>query len=133
MYEDTVEPKLVESGVEYFFKEKLKHCHIKRTSYSNTVINLTIGAIFLVGMFLFFYINKKVSRKKITNEERAQFYALMRAKIKNIHSEDSDLIGDHKHNHTLTNLPPFENIDFINTIQDSYMKTKLSSIPQIHN
>jgi hypothetical protein len=130
MFDDNLEPKLVESGVEYFFKEKLKNCHVKRTSYSNTVINLTIGAIFIVGMFIFFYINKKVARKRVTNEERAQFYALMREKIKHIQTEDSDLIGDHKHNHTLTNLPPFENIDFINTIQDSYMKTQLGSIQQ---
>lgn len=123
--DDILEPKLVESGVEYFFKERLKRCHVKRTAYSNTVTNLVIGSIFIGGVLLFLYLNKKVTHKKITRKEEEIFLALMREKIKNIQSEDSDLIGDHKHNHTLTNLPPFENIDFMNKIHDSYSKTSL--------
>lgn len=126
MYSDNnLEPKLVETGVEYFFKEKLKRCHTKRTAYSNTVTNLVIGGIFILGILTFLYLNKKVAPKRITRKEQEIFLALMREKIKNITTEDSDLIGDHKHNHTLTNLPPFENIDFMNKIHDSYAKTSL--------
>ena len=32
------EPSLIEPGVHYFFRERLKNCHVKRTTYNDTLI-----------------------------------------------------------------------------------------------
>ena len=108
------EPSLIEPGVHYFFRERLKNCHVKRTTYNDTLINIAIGLCFIVVMVGFLYGSKYLKKSRAQKEsEQRELIQYMQEKVRKIQEQGSDLIGDGTQNETITNLPEFENVDFM--------------------
>jgi hypothetical protein len=77
-------PKLTEPGTKYFLNETLKQCHIFRSNYHNTLINISlfVGFVFILGAILFYKYKGRLTpiEKQNKNNEKQQ-YILSKIKI----------------------------------------------------
>lgn len=97
-------PKLIEPGTYYFFKETLKNC--KKTKYNvyNNLFNIIITIIFVLGISLFLYIQYK-NRNDEKLREKKEF------EKQNQYSKIVKIIQEHNYEKAkekqqiITNLP----------------------------
>ena len=62
-------PKFVEPGVNYFYKEILKSCHTTKINFYNKITNLAIVASILLVAVAILYYKKSTKRDKTKNKE----------------------------------------------------------------
>jgi len=82
----SLKPSLTEPGMKYFINETLKHCHVFKQKYNNTVMNISLGIFFIFCIVLILFIKykgKMTPKERKAKDREKQYYIL--SKIKNYH------------------------------------------------
>lgn len=97
-------PQLTEPGTKYFLRETLKQCHIKSTTYYNTIWNcgFLIFLILVIGMVLAYKKRHKLTPAE-QKEKKEKDHVYIMTKIKSLREERKKI-----NNEIITNLPKFE-------------------------
>jgi hypothetical protein len=83
-FNDFENPQLIEPGTKYFLNETLKQCHIYKSNYHNTLINigLFIGFLIILASILFYkYKGRLTHVEKQNKDNEKQQYILSKIKI----------------------------------------------------
>lgn len=101
-------PQLVEPGVMYFLNNTLKQCHEFKVTHYNTLANICMFILFVVGLsllLLYRYKGKPTFEEVARREFENQQYIL--SKIRNF---QEDQLKDHQQ--LITGLPHYSNLGF---------------------
>jgi uncharacterized membrane protein YciS (DUF1049 family) len=82
-FNDFEKPQLTEPGIKYFLNETLKQCHIYRSNYINTLINvgLFIGFLIILGAILLYKYKGRLTKvEKEKKDKEKQQYILSKVK-----------------------------------------------------